>query len=53
MFSLLPAVNISKKSSQDNWRDLIFEADKLYNEHSYKKLRDLLLQYKVKKHFFY
>ena len=53
MVSLLPAVSCTAatiqpvKPDEENRKNLIFEADKLYNEHSYKKLRDLLLQYKV------
>ncbi len=51
MLGLLPVVSAVTvhpiKADEENRKNLIFEADKLYNEHSYKKLRDLLLQFKV------
>lgn len=49
MLGLLPAVSASVKVDEDreNKTNLISEADVLYNEHSYTKLRSLLLPYKV------
>ena len=45
-FPLVFAVS-GKKSNEDILRKATVEADKLYNEHSYKKLQDFLLQFKV------
>lgn len=36
-----------KPANEDALRKAVVEADKLYNEHLYKKLHDFLLQYKV------
>lgn len=50
VLSLLPAVtavSVSSKPDDENRKNFISEADKLYSEHSYKKLRDMLLQFKV------
>lgn len=49
MLGLLPAVSASVKvdEERENKTNLISEADVLYNEHSYTKLRSLLLPYKV------
>lgn len=49
MLGLMPAVATSVKPDEEkeNKKNLISEADILYNEHSYTKLRNLLLQYKV------
>uniref|UniRef100_A0A0P4ZMJ9 Regulator of microtubule dynamics protein 1 n=2 Tax=Daphnia magna TaxID=35525 RepID=A0A0P4ZMJ9_9CRUS len=48
MLGLMPAVATSVKPDEEkeNKKHLISEADILYNEHSYTKLRNLLLQYK-------
>ncbi|XP_046437542.1 regulator of microtubule dynamics protein 1-like isoform X2 [Daphnia pulex] len=49
MLGLLPAVSASVKvdEERENKTNLISEADVLYNEHSYTKLRSLLLPYKA------
>lgn len=49
MLGLLPAVSASAKldEEKENKTNLIAEADVLYNEHSYTKLRNLLLQFKA------
>lgn len=46
---LLPAAALAAKPTDDNWKNILYETDKLYNDHSYKKLQDFLLQYKVRK----
>ena len=55
MLGLLPAVSASAKldEEKENKTNLIAEADVLYNEHSYTKLRNLLLQFKVMLHKIY
>lgn len=49
MLGLMPAVTtiVKHDEEKENKKNLISEADVLYNEHSYTKLRSLLLQYKV------
>lgn len=47
MLSLLPVVSAATKGPDDTLRDFLSEADALYNEHSYGKLREYLLQFKV------
>lgn len=49
MLGLLPVVAASgapKKADKATWKRTIEEADKLYNDHSYQKLHDYLLQFK-------
>ncbi len=52
MLGLLPVVAASgtfKKPDEVIWKRTVEEADKLYNDHSYQKLHDYLLQFKVYK----